>query len=225
MGAAPPTPPALDGAPAPWNDLPTAMSSRFLRSTLIAVLFGAALGAGGLAAMADPPKGGFAPDPLPGASRTHWVFDVGVVGGKISLERVKAVTYDKPVETPRVMGRFALELYIGRELLDRVRFNVPLMGGESSETNRNGLPKPRFEQNVTARVTARIADNPRAAYLLLVDRETGDTQKLAWPPERDGRLVLWTSGISDGGPGDFPDGGVHAAGLRDGGDPADSGRD
>jgi len=58
----------------------------------------------------------------------------------------------------------------------------------------------------------------------MVDRETGDTQKLAWPPESDGHLVLWQSGVSEARPGDFPDGGVRAVGFRDGG-PADSGHD
>ena len=202
---------------------------RSLRSTVVAAFLGAALGAGGLLALADPPRGGFAPDPLPHQSRAHWIFEISAQGGKVAVDRVKAVTYEKPTETPRVVGRFALELYIGRELLDRVRFNVPLMGGETGENNRNGLPKPRFEQNVTAHVTARMADSPRAAYLLVVDRETGDTQKLSWPPERDGHLVPWKSGLSDAAPGDFPEGGIRATGRRDGGSPdpgvADSGRD
>jgi hypothetical protein len=147
------------------------------------------------------------------------VFELSARGGKVTVDRVKALTLDKPAETPRVVGRFALELYVGHELLDRVRFNVPLMGAEPSEGNRNRLPKPRFEENVTSHVSARMADNPRAAYLLVVDRQTGDTQKLSWPPERDGRLVPWTSGLSDAAPGDFPEGGVRATGRRDAGAP------
>jgi hypothetical protein len=192
---------------------------RSLRATLLASLLGAALGVGGFAAVAGPPKGGFPPDPPPRSNRNHWIFEMSARGGKISIDRVKPITFDKPAETPRVIGRFALELYIGRELLDRVRFNVPLMGAEAVEGNRNNLPKPRFDQNVTAHVSARMADSPRAAYLLIVDRETGDTQKLTWPPEKDGRLLLWTSGLSDAAPGDFPEGGMRAAGLRDGGAP------
>jgi hypothetical protein len=196
---------------------------RSLRSIVIAALLGAALGAGGgLAALADPPRGGYPADPPARASRDHWVFDLAARGGKVSVERVKALRYEKPAETPRVVGRFALELYIGHELLDRVRFNAPLMGAEESQGNRNNLPRPRFDQGVTAHIAARLADNPRAAYLLLVDRETGDTQKFAWPPTADGRVVPWTSGLSDAAPGDFPDGGVRAVGLRDGG-PAEAG--
>lgn len=190
---------------------------RALRSTLVAALLGATLSASGLAALADPPTGGFAPDPPARASCANWLFEIRVRQGRVSVDRVKPITFAKPAETPRALGRFALELYVGRELLDRVRFNVPLMGGEVTEGNRNNLPKPRFEQNVTARFTARMADNPRAAYLLVVDRETGDTQKFAWPPESDGRIQPWKSGLSDAAPGDFPDGGVRAVRFRDGG--------
>jgi hypothetical protein len=119
---------------------------RSLRSTLLASLLGAALGVGGFAAVAGPPKGGFPPDPPPRSNRNHWIFEMSARGGKISIDRVKPITFDKPAETPRVIGRFALELYIGHELLDRVRFNVPLMGAEAVEGNRNNLPKPRFDQ-------------------------------------------------------------------------------
>src|ERR1700679_75560 len=109
--------------------------SRSPRSLLVAALLGTALGAGGLAALAEPPKGGYPPDPPAHGSRANWLFEMSARGGKITVDRVKAVTYPKPAETPRVVGRFALELYIGPELLDRARFNVPLMGGEASETN------------------------------------------------------------------------------------------
>jgi hypothetical protein len=194
----------------------TVFVPRALRSAIFAALLGAALNAGGLAVLAGPPSGGFAPDPPAHANRTNWVFEMRVRDGKLSVDRVKQISFAKPAETPRAVGRFALELYIGRELLDRVRFNTPLMGGEETEGNRNHLPKPRFDQNVTTRFTARMADNPRAAYLLMVDRETGDTQKFAWPPDSDGHVVPWKSGLSDAAPGDFPDGGVRAVGFRDG---------
>jgi hypothetical protein len=183
---------------------------------LVASMLGVALGVSGLAALADPPRGGYAPDPVPHASRTNWIFDLRVASGKVAVDRVKPVSYERPVETQRVVGRFALELYIGAELLDRIRFDVPLMGGETSIGNRNGLPKPRFDQNVTAQGQARIADNPRAAYLLLVDRQTGESQKFAWPPDREGHLAPWRSPLSSEAPGDFPDGGLRAVGLRDG---------
>lgn len=199
-----------------------------LLPTIAAALLGAALGAGGLAALADPPRGGFAPDPPALASRKQWVFELTSRGGKVSVDAVKAGMLAQPAESPRVLGRFALELHIGRELLDRVRFNVPLMGDELGQGNKNRLHRPRFEEGVSARITVRMADNPRAAYLLLVDRQTGDTQKFEWPPEKDGRVLPWKTGLSDASPGDFPEGGVRVtadAGAADAGKPSDAGRD
>lgn len=192
---------------------------RHLRSLLTAVLLGAALGAGGLVALADPPRGGVSPDPPPHSSRKQWAIEVAVRGGKVTAERATAAMLAQPAESARVTGRFAVELYVGRELLDRVRFNVPLMGDEPPQGNRNRLPRPRFDKNVSTRLTVRLVDSPRAAYLVLVDRETGDTQKFDWPPEADGRLVPWKSGLTEAKPGDFPAGGVRAVGLRDGGVP------
>ena len=58
-----------------WNVLPPIMP-RSRSSTVLAALIGVALGAGGLAALADPPRGGFAPDPPPRQSRTNWVFEL-----------------------------------------------------------------------------------------------------------------------------------------------------
>ena len=159
---------------------------RLLCTAVAAVLLGGALGAGGLAALADPPKGGFAPDPPGHASQKQWIFEVTMKGNQVSAARAKPTMLDKPAESPRVLGRFALELWVGRELLDRVRFNVPLMGGEPTIGNRNRLPKPRFEENVTAHVSARMADHPRAAYLLLVDRETAISRRSSGPPRPTG---------------------------------------
>jgi hypothetical protein len=198
------------------------------RSLISAALLGVSLGIGAVAAFADPPRGGYPPDPTPIASKKQWTFDLVAQGGKVTIERARAATAAQPAETARVTGRFALELWVGRELLDRVRFNVPLMGDEPPEGNRNKLPRPRFNQNVTTRLTARMADNPRAAYLLLIDRENGATQKLAWPPEADGRLVPWQSGVTEGKPGDLPDGSVRAVGrVADAGSaaPRDAARD
>src|SRR5690349_21224686 len=125
---------------------------RPLRSLLSAAALGAALAAGGLVALAEPPKGGFPPDPPGHASKKQWTVEVTAKGGKVTAERATAATADKPVETPRVFGRFALELWVGKELLDRARFNVPLMGDDPPQGNRNRLPRPRFDQGVTTKV-------------------------------------------------------------------------
>jgi hypothetical protein len=169
---------------------------------VIALLTGLLLGAGGLVALADPARTGFAPDPPARASRMQWSIEVVARAGKATVGQARSMTLEKPAESPRVMGRFALELYVGPELLDRVRFNLPLLDPPPERERKSLLRRPAFEQ-VNTQIKVRIADNPRAAYLLLVDRATGETQRFAWPPEADGRVLPWKAGsLSDAGPAD-----------------------
>jgi len=165
----------------------------------LALLTGLALAGLALAALADPPHAGFAPDPPAQASRKQWSVEVSAQSGKLTATRAVATTLDKPQPTPRVVGRFALELYVGPELLDRARFTLPLLDAPPDDANKGRLRRPSFEQ-VTTRVHVRIADSPRAAYLVLTDRATGDSQRFDWPPEADGSLLAWKAGrLADGG--------------------------
>ena len=177
--------------------------SRLFAPALAAVI-GLSLGAVGLVAFAEPPRSGHAPDPAPRASLKQWVFEVVHQGTKLSIDRVRAVSVERPVATPRMMGRFALELYVGKELLDRVRFNVPLLGEgppESPDKPRNPFRRPRFDK-VTTRLRVQMADNERATYAVLVDRATGEEQQFDWPPGPDGRLHPRTSGLQPSPAGD-----------------------
>lgn len=201
--------------------------SRPVKRAVIAALFGvvAASFVGSLVASADPGKAGFAPDPPAHASKKQWTFQIAAREGKVSAERATASTLAQPAESPRVLGRFAVELYIGPELLDRVRFNVPLMGdGPVEHSKKRAYHNPDTDK-VTTTLKVRLADSPRAAYLVLVDRVTDERQRFEWPPSEDGTLVPWKSGLSDAGPGDFAEGGVRVMGppARDAGATPDGG--
>jgi hypothetical protein len=201
--------------------------SRPLKRAVHAAFFGvfAAAFAGSLVALAEPAKSGFAPDPPAHATKKQWSLSIAARDGKVSAERATASTLAQPSESPRVMGRFALELYIGPELLDRVRFNVPLMGdGPVEHSTKRSYHNPDTDK-VTTRLAVRVADSPRAAYLVLVDRVTEERQRFEWPPAADGTLVPWKSGLSDAGPNDFPDGSVRVMGspAKDAGPSKDGG--
>ena len=189
--------------------------SRPVKRAVIAAFVGAlaALGAGGLVALAEPSRSGFTPDPPAHASKKQWSLAIVARAGKVSAERATASMLAQPAESPRVIGRFALELYVGPELLDRVRFNVPLMGDGPVEHSRKRAYHNPDTDRVTTSLKVRLADSPRAAYLVLVDRVTEERQRFEWPPAPDGALVPWKSGLSDAGPGDFPDGGVRVMGT------------
>ncbi|WP_437504484.1 hypothetical protein [Sorangium sp. So ce1099] len=201
-------------------------SPRPLVRVALATLAGLALAAAGVVAVAepgDPPsRAGYAPDPAVQPSEKQWVFEVQYAKGRGSVARARPVKLDKAAATARVMGRFAIELYVGRELLDRVRFDVPLTGDAPERSSNILLRRPTFDEGVTSRLRVQMADNPRASWAKLVDRKTGVEERFLWPPEPDGRLVS----LDAQSPAAL-DGGVPADAGRlpvDGGGAADAGR-
>jgi hypothetical protein len=152
----------------------------------LALALGIALAVPTALSLADSSHTGHTPDPAGVASTKQWVFDVQVRQGKPALHTVRSVSLDKPLATARVMGRFALEFWIGKELVDRVRFDVPLL---EDPTKRKGRRWGSPEFAVNTRLSVRLADSPRAMSLVFVDRATGETQPFAWPPGSDGQLV------------------------------------
>jgi hypothetical protein len=84
------------------------------------------------------------------------------------------------------MGRFALELWIGRELIDRVRFDFPLIAAEETPgiTRRPLHDAPSMVPHAVARIRVSLPASPRATRLILVDRATEKIQELPWPPDR-----------------------------------------
>lgn len=157
-----------------------------LPRSVLALGLGIALVIPAALSLADSGRGGYVPDPAGIASKKHWTFEVQVRQGKPSLGKVQEVTLNNPTTTARVIGRFALEFWIGKELLDRVRFDVPLLENPSKRRDRR-LGAPEF--SVNTRLSVRMADNARATSVLLVDRATGETQQFAWPPGSEGRLT------------------------------------
>lgn len=125
---------------------------------------------------------GFAPDPPPLVSRRKWVYDVIWHEGALFVPTPVAIEKARPTETPRVMGRFHLELYVGPELLERVRFEIPLLGGDgfSGEKRPFGAP-PDFERKLHARARVEVPDSDRATYAVLTDRATGKRVRVPWP--------------------------------------------
>lgn len=160
-------------------------------AALFAGLFLAAGALFAVAALAEPKSAGFSPDPPAQASAKQWVFDVRVQRGKPSIERARSVTLAQPAETARVVGRYAIELWVGPELLDRARFSVPLaadISPDEAERPIRRLRRPIFD-DVTTKLRVQMADNPRAAYLVLLDRATGSAERFEWPPPPDGKLI------------------------------------
>ncbi len=122
------------------------------------------------------------PDPPATQSRQQWRFQFRYQAGQISVEAVEALHYEQAQTAARRMGRFALELWIGRELLERVRFDFPMLGAPEPET-ASGV---ELEAKLDSTRSVLIPHSPRATRAQLVDRKSGRVFALDWPPRPEG---------------------------------------
>ena len=131
-----------------------------------------------------PPPGGYLPDPPPLSTRLQWVLDLAYRQGEVSFREARRTTLPRPTPTPRSMGRFAVELYVGRELIDRVRFDFPLLGaGEIGAQDLTWDDAPSFERRLSTSAAVMIPHSERATRALVVDRATGRQWPVPWPPD------------------------------------------
>ena len=142
-------------------------------------------------APASPPLSGSAPDPEPLLMAEQWQYQMLFQNGSASVESVSKLTLPRPLPTPRRMGRFALELWIGHELIERVRFDFPLIAAEEKPgaTRRPLHDAPSLSPHAIARIRVSVPASPRATRLVLVDRATEAARELPWPPDRESSSV------------------------------------
>jgi hypothetical protein len=125
--------------------------------------------------------------------RTQWVFDLRWERGDVYLVAIHKMDMGEPHPTGRMMGRFALELYEGPTLIERARFNFPMLG--SAEVADAGWKAPaRFEPKLKTRIGVLFPATKRGTRLELWDRATDRRWPLPWPP-KEGVF----SDLSDGG--------------------------
>jgi hypothetical protein len=162
-------------------------------------------------AVADPDKPrparrtGYAPDPPALREARQWILTFRYRAGKVRLLRARRVQLRRPIATPRRMGRYALELMRGPTVVDRLRFDFPLLGAdELAGRSRPYDAPPRFETKAVVVHRVMVPDSPRVAWARLVDRATGAVMAVPWPPVRTARrtqpdaAVAW-SASSEGG--------------------------
>ena len=121
------------------------------------------------------------PDPPAMSEREQWVFDLRWDRGEVFLLGVHKVDMGAPHATPRVMGRFALELFEGPILIERVRFDFPMLG--TPEAQDAGMrAAPRFEPKLKTRIGVLFPATKRGTKLELWDRARDVRVALPWPP-------------------------------------------
>jgi hypothetical protein len=117
------------------------------------------------------------PDPAPLVSQSQWVFDLRWDRGDVWLLGVHPLELPAPQATPRVMGRFAVELFEGPTLVERARFDFPLLGvPEAADASVSVASKLR------TRIGVVFPASKRGTRLELWDRATGRRWSLPWPP-------------------------------------------
>ncbi len=124
------------------------------------------------------------PDPVALKEPIQWEYVVEYDRGALRVVSAKRLDFKKPIPTARNMGRFAIELWIGRELIERVRFDFPLLGAEEPIGKRRPLKQPpTFAAGATVQRKLLVPDSRRATRAVLVDRATGSETVLPWPPD------------------------------------------
>jgi hypothetical protein len=119
-------------------------------------------------------------DPAPMVEKSQWIFDLRWDRGEVWLLGVQPLELPMPRETARAMGRFALELYEGPALIERTRFDFPLLG--SFIPGDGGRPAASFSQNLRTRIGVVFPATSRGTRLELWDRATNRRWSLPWPP-------------------------------------------
>jgi hypothetical protein len=167
----------------------------------------------------DPPQlwpdggtaSGWAADPQPLRTSRQWILTFRYRTGHVELIGARQVQLAQPVTTARRIGRYAVELMSGPALVDRVRFDFPLLGADelAGQPRRPYNDPPRFEVKAVVTYQVMVPDSPRVSRARLVDRATSSVMMLPWPPavERvaDGGAdgsgdAAWDHASPDGGP-------------------------
>lgn len=128
---------------------------------------------------------GYAPDPAPLRSASQWVLTFEYQRGKVRMKESRLVRFRKEVTTPRRIGRYAVELLSGPTIVERLRFDFPLLGAdELAGQHRPYNAPPTFESKATITHRVMLPDTSRASRARLVDRATGESFMIPWPPNQ-----------------------------------------
>ena len=113
----------------------------------------------------------------------QWVMHFRYQNGQVAWVGSRLVHLPQPRTTPRVTGRWALELLSGPTLVERVRFDFPGLGADElagQQAARDHSP-PRFERRAVVDYQVMVPDSSRFSRARLVDRATGKIMVLPWP--------------------------------------------
>jgi hypothetical protein len=149
-------------------------------ATLSSAAPGASAVPGAPPAKQDPP-----PDPPALVTPTQWLYRFSYSKGAIAITSVARKEFGRPIATERKVGRFAVELWVGHELIERVRFDFPLLGADPAPAGekRSLRETPAFGPGAETSREVLVPASDRATRAVLVDRQSGHETPLPWPPD------------------------------------------
>lgn len=106
-------------------------------------------------------------DPPAQASQEQLEIECAFRQREVRCEMVAHHHYAEARVTPRRFGRFALEAYAGEELVERLRFNFPLLGDTPSSGEE-------VEKGLDSTVRLEFPELGEVTRLLVRDRKTGE---------------------------------------------------
>jgi hypothetical protein len=116
------------------------------------------------------------PDPTPLVCETVFVLHVQWNKGVVSIEGARREKMLKKGVLPHHMGRFAIELYVGPTLLDRDRFDIPLLADD-------GPASDAFGKGLVTTLDVRVPESDRPTRIEIWDRATDKRWIFAYPPK------------------------------------------
>ena len=116
------------------------------------------------------------PDPTPLFTDAVFVLTVKFDKGVVSIVKVRHEKLPAKVALERRFGRFAAELFSGPTLVERVRFDFPLINDDSTATEV-------YEKGLVVTVDVRIPDSDRPNKLEIWDRADDKRWKFDYPPK------------------------------------------
>jgi hypothetical protein len=135
----------------------------------------------------SPAPQGAPPDPEPLRLADQWEYDLQMKSGQIAVLSTQRRHFAPPLVSARRFGRYAIELWIGHELIDRVRFDFAGLALEKPVPTgpRHRLySAPDLTSGAEVRQKVLVPASPRARRAVLVDRATGSATPLPWPPDQ-----------------------------------------
>lgn len=116
------------------------------------------------------------PDPTPLSADAVFILSVHYDKGVVSIAKVRREKLAAKGTVERHMGRFAAELLSGPTLIERIRFDFPLINDDSKASEV-------YEKGLNVAVDVRIPDSDRPNKLEIWDRATDKRWKFDYPPK------------------------------------------